>query len=132
MMLPTVKVYDIRGHHLVDITNYLHEGERALREYVDKGYGSDFVANMSQVFDNFVSGRALIQLTAGKLDAECRGNCQRMTLEKRETQEPCEGDTATRIDTKVAGFFLLEIGKTYSFGEIERNLRNFYADQHSM
>ncbi len=28
--------------------------------------------------------------------------------------------------------FLLEIGETYSFQQIETNLRNYYLDQHSM
>ena len=131
-IIPLLKVYDIRGHHLVDITNYLHAPDTAREDYRTRGYGEDFVKNQTRVFDNFISGSALIQLTAGTQDATCLANCQRFTITGCADQLPCEGEDAEKVDTQLAGFFLLRIGETYSFPQIECNLRNFYADQHSM
>lgn len=131
---PIVPVYDIRGHHLVDITYFLHEPEKTSQDYRDKGYGEEFVENQRRVFTEFMEGRAKIKITAGELDVTCRASCQRKPrIDQNKGDFPCENHpVATECDRKAAAFFLLKVGETYTFAEIEKNLRNFYYDQHSM
>lgn len=132
-IIPLLKLYEIRGHHLSDLADYLHAPERAASDYIGRGYGHDFVNNQARVFDDIISGRAAIRLIAGRLDATCKGNCQRFTEVRRGDQLPCEGDgIPTTEDGRIASILFLRIGETYLFAQIERNLRNFYADQHSM
>lgn len=121
--------HKIRGHHLIDIADYLHEDQRLRQHYLNKGYGEDFVNNQAQIFDDFIAGRSKIKLIAGQLDDTCLGNCQRRD---NGVEIPCEDTIGIKVDTQAAGCFFLEIGKSYSFKEIERNLRNFYLDQHSI
>ncbi|MBS3051334.1 MAG: hypothetical protein J4400_04240 [Candidatus Aenigmarchaeota archaeon] len=132
-IIPLLKVYEIRGHHLVDIAEYLHNPQMTTQGYLKRGYGNTFAGNQRAIFDDFISGRTVIFLIAGRLDATCLGDCQRFTTIQSGDQLPCEGGgLPTTEDERTARAFLLEIGKTYSFQQIERNLRNFYADQHSM
>jgi len=121
--------YRIRGHHLVDLANYLYEPDKVRQHYLDRGYGENFVNNQARVFNDFISGRKKIILISGQLDDVCQGDCQKRD---NDVEIPCEDLRGIEVDTQAAGFFLLEIGKTYSFQQIERNLRNFYLDQHSM
>jgi hypothetical protein len=118
----------IRGHHLVDIANFLYRPERTQQEYLQKGYGEEFVRNQAQIFHDFIDGKTQIQITAGDLDDVCLANCKH----RDKAEIPCDDQRGITVDTQTAGFFLLEVGTVYSFKQIEKNLRNFYLDQHSM
>jgi hypothetical protein len=123
-----LKLYKIRGHHLVDLADFLYEPEKVRNYYLAKGYGAEFVKNQAEVFADFIFGRAKIKLVAGSLDDICKSNCKYGD----KVEIPCDDPRGTELDTKTAGYFLLEIGKTYLFVNIEQNLRNFYLDRHSM
>jgi len=126
-------VHQIRGHNLVDLADFLYEPDKIRQKYLDEGYGENFVENQARIFGDFVSGKIKIELVAGCLDDVCLGDCERKeTMGQKEGEIPCEDPRGIKVDTQTAGSFLLEIGETYSFIEIEKNLRNFYLDQHSM
>ncbi len=38
-----VPVRELRGHHLVDLANFLYEAERVKGYYLMEGYGEEFV-----------------------------------------------------------------------------------------
>lgn len=125
-------IYDIRGHHLVDISDYLYQPEKVKQDYLAKGYGTNFVDNQTKVFNDFVSGRSKIRLIAGLLDDICLGDCQRReVIEQNDNEIGCEDPKGIKVDTQIAGWYLLEIGHIYSFLQIESNLRNSYLDRHS-
>lgn len=127
--------YRIRGHNLIDIATFLFEPERMRKRYMDGGYGEDFVNNQARIFGDFISGRAEIKLIAGRLDDTCRFCRNRENVGKNEWEIPCEDPRGIVEDTDTAKLILLDLfveGKSYNFKEIERSLRNFYLDQHSM
>ncbi|HLC32543.1 MAG TPA: DUF1284 domain-containing protein [Candidatus Nanoarchaeia archaeon] len=125
-------VIDIRGHHLVDLANFLQKPEELKEEYCERGYGEEFVSALERAYYAIINGKVSIHLVAGVLDETCNASCEQFTSVPREQQLPCTGARAQKIDEQVAGFMLLEIGKTYTFEDIEQKLRNFYSDQHCM
>lgn len=121
--------YGIRGHHLVDIADFLYESDEVRQKYLERGYGESFVENQARIFGDFVAGKARIKILAGCLDDVCLGDCERRkTKDQKEDEIPCDDPCGIETDTQIAGFFFLEIDETYSFVEIEKNLRNFYLD----
>ena len=126
------EIYDIRGHHLVDISDYLYQPEKVKQHYLAKGYGTNFVDNQTRIFNDFISGRSRIKLIAGLLDDICLGDCKRREIiEQDDNNIGCEDQRGIKVDTQIAGWCLLEIEHIYSFLQIESNLRNFYLDAHS-
>jgi len=121
------QIRNIRGHHLVDIANFLYSLEKDRSDYLGRGYGEEFVRNQTQIFRDFIDGKIIIKIVAGELDDICLGNCQH----RNKAEIPCDNEIGLQVDTQTAGFFLLKIGAMYSFAQIEKNLRNFYLDQHS-
>jgi hypothetical protein len=115
------EIRNIRGRHLVDIADFLYAPKKVKSYYLTSGYGKKFVRNQSKIFRDFIDGKTKIKIIAGSLDDICLGNCQ------------CRIDTQCKnnflilqSDARVAVSFLLEVGKVYSFAEIEKNLRNYY------
>lgn len=113
---------------MVDLANFLYKPNEVRTEYMAKGYGENFVGNQTQIFRDFIDGKTQIQITAGDLDDVCLANCKH----RDKAEIPCDDQRGIAVDTQSAGFFLLEVGAVYSFKQIEKNLRNFYLDQHSM
>lgn len=129
----------IRGHHLVDLANYLFEPKKTRQKYLKDGYGEKWVENMTQIFQDFFKGKIRIEIVAGCLDDLCLADCLYRHKPRQLFEFPCEDPsckTPNRMgflyDSEHAGYFLLKIGGKYSFRQIERNLRAFYAGQHSM
>lgn len=116
-----------------DIGEFLYNPDKLRQEYLARGYGEEFVMNQAQIFIDFIYGKNAIQIIAGDLDDICLGNCQhRNKIDSSQGELPCNDPRGIKVDTQHAGFLLLEVGGIYTFEQIEKNLRNFYLDQHSM
>lgn len=122
------EIRNVRGHHLVDIADFLYAPKKVISHYSNSGYGKEFVRNQAKIFRDFIDGKTKIKIIAGDLDDICLGNCQN----RKKAEIKCNNNLiALQSDGKIAGYFLLEVGKVYSFAQIEKNLRNYYLDQHS-
>ncbi|MFH1420476.1 MAG: DUF1284 domain-containing protein [Candidatus Aenigmatarchaeota archaeon] len=122
-------VYRIRGHHLADLACFIFnpDGLRRRRYFIENGYGEEFVDNQARIFSDIATGKT-IMLIVTEPDDICLGNCRK----KEKAEIPCDDPSGVGIDTRAANYFLLNVGRVYGFSEIEKNLRNFYMDQHMM
>lgn len=125
-----IPVRKIRGHHLIDIANFIYEGPEKQRAYfLGKGYGEEFVENHEQICADFVAGRVNILIVDG-LDDMCLANCKKR-VRALDPEKPwefaCDDPVKGREeDVFRAGHFRCEIGKPYSYQEIARNIWVYY------
>ncbi len=114
---------------MADLANWLYEREKVIKRYLSGNYGSRFVKNMIYIFDRFVNDELNIQIITG-LDDLCLADCKKRRYGKKSHEIPCDDPLGFKVDEYSAGVMFLELNRTYSFYEIERNLKNFYLDQH--